>query len=158
MDNKEQLTVKTNRAFFLFFAVTTIGSLVWTAFGPYEKTRIIFENNFYFAIILVSIFSGCAIYCLYRFFYTRPIIIFSEAGIWTKKTGNIPWENITSFYSESSKAEYFDSSSFTFKISGQEEAITISTTFLHPGVKEIVSYLKKNNPNEVVKNLGHYTN
>lgn len=142
MESK-QLIVKHNRLIFLIITLATTGILLWTAFGPYEKTRIIFEKNFYIAIIILAAFVFANVYGLCGLFNNRPIMILTENGIWTKKTGEVTWENITDISFNITKAEMFDTSSFSFKSSNQE-IIKINTSFLEPGNKEIQDFVNKN--------------
>ncbi len=149
------MKVKPNKILFLllFFSITSL--ILWMAFGTYEKTRIIFERNILVAVILSILIIGVGIFSLIKILDNRPVIILSQTGIWTKKTGDVLWKDISSFHAKSTKAEYFDSTAFYFKIARHEKVLVINTTFLSPNINKIVEYININSTNKDIVNSGH---
>ena len=115
----------------------------------------IYEANIYIAILLSGLIIGVTFFSLFKLLSNKPVIILSQNGIWTKKTGNVLWENIPSYHAKSTKAEYFDSTAFYFKIVGQDKVMIINTTFLSPNIHKIVEYIKNNSTNKDIVNAGH---
>ena len=149
------MKVKYNRIFFLILSVAFISAILYISFGPYEKTRIIYESNIYLAVLLSTLIIGSTIFSLVKLLDNTPIIILSQKGIWTKKTGDVLWKDIPAFHAKSTKAEYFDSTAFYFKIAGQQKVVVINTTFLTPNINKIVEYININSTNKDIVNSGH---
>ena len=149
------MKVKYNRIFFLILLVAFISAILYIPFGPYEKTRIIYERNIYVAVVLSALIIGATIFSLVKLLDNRPVMILSENGIWTKKTGDVLWKDIPSFHAKSTKAEYFDSTAFYFKIAGQQKVVVINTTFLSPNINKIVEYINTNSTNKDIVNSRH---
>jgi hypothetical protein len=94
----DELVIRKHHYQHLAGALISTVLLIGLVAGPYEKSRIIFKENLFVAILLTLGLVIGAIYCWYSLFDRSVKIVINKKGIWTKKTGLITWDCIQYYY------------------------------------------------------------
>lgn len=121
----QEFSLKRSNLLYLFLSILFTGFLIYFAFGPYEKTRIIFEVNFLAAIILITFLVVTAIYSWYNLFNRSNVITFKSEGIIHKKK-LIHWKNIKSYRTINYSSDSIDSLQLTLTLLNSNKEYNIS--------------------------------
>lgn len=90
----DKFEIKHSNLSYLPLTILSTGFLIWEMIFKYEENIVTLKKN----LILTYIFGGLILIALailwYKSFDKSIKLIIDKNGIWSKKTGDIPWDNI----------------------------------------------------------------
>ncbi len=129
--NSQRLVIEESRGVFLGKGIALsifFGMMLFSIVSQYLPETSLFQWHFIGLLMLAAAFTGLAFYCFWKVTNPAIIAILDQEGVWLKKQGLIPWNDVKEYSSKYRYNRYWSVSEVYLVTTGRTITIDLSLT------------------------------